>query len=116
MPRSALEMLMRSFALLALTLVLVACETVQTTQPGAVGVNRKQTMLVSDQEITQAAAQEYRKVIAAAQAKGTLDRNGSHVQRVRTVLGRLIPQTSAFRTDAPKWAWEIHVVQEAQLN
>jgi predicted Zn-dependent protease len=107
---------MRTFALLALTLLLAACETVQTTQPGMVGVNRQQTMLVSDQEITQAAAQEYRKVISAAQAKGTLDRNAAHVQRVRNVLARLIPQTSAFRPDAPKWAWEIHVIQDPQLN
>ena len=107
---------MRSFALLAAALLLAACETVQTTQPGMVGVNRQQTMLVSDQEITQAAAQEYRKVIADAQAKGTLDRNASYVQRVRNILARLVPQTSAFRADAPKWAWEIHVIQEAQLN
>src|SRR5215213_5316070 len=80
MPRRAQETVMRSLALLALTLMLAACETVQTTQPGMVGVNRQQTMLVSDQEITQASAQEYRKVIADAQAKGTLDRNASYVQ------------------------------------
>lgn len=107
---------MRTLTLLVVTLVLVACETVQTTQPGVVGVNRQQRMLVSDQEITQAAAQEYRKVISDAQAKGTLDRNASYVQRVRTVLSRLIPQTSAFRADAPRWAWESHVIQDAQLN
>lgn len=107
---------MRKFALLMVTLALAACETVQTTQPGVVGVNRQQTMLVSDQEITQAAAQEYRKTISDAQAKGTLDRNASYVQRVRSILARLIPQTASFRSDAPKWAWEIHVIQEAQLN
>jgi predicted Zn-dependent protease len=109
-------MLMRSFVLLALSLVLVACESVQTTQPGTVGIDRKQSMLVSAQEITQAAAQEYSKVITEAKIKGTLDRNATHVQRVRNILARLVPQTSAFRADAPKWAWEIHVIQDAQLN
>ena len=62
---------MRTLAILSLSLMLAACETVQTTQPGAVGIERQQTMMVSDQEIKQAAAQEYRKVIAEAQAKGT---------------------------------------------
>jgi predicted Zn-dependent protease len=107
---------MRNFIAVALTLALAACETVQTTQPGAVGINRSQTMMVSSQEITQAAAQEYRKVIADAQAKGTLDRNAQLVQRVRAVAARLIPQTKAFRSDAPGWAWETHVIQDAQLN
>lgn len=110
---------MRYFTLIVLTagaLVLTACETVQTTQPGTVGVSRQQTMLVSDQEITQAAAQEYRKVIADAQAKGKLDRNAQQLQRVRAIMNRLIGQTSAFRPDAQKWAWEIHVIEDAQLN
>ena len=101
---------------LVFALALTACETVQTTTPGAVGIERKQTMLVSDQEISQAAAQEYSKVITAARSKGTLDRNAQHVQRVRTVLSRLVPKTATFRPDAPKWAWEIHVIQDDQLN
>ncbi|MES2561685.1 MAG: M48 family metallopeptidase [Pseudomonadota bacterium] len=103
-------------ALTAITLLTAACETVQTTQPGAVGVDRQQTFVVSDQEIAQAASQEYRKVIADAQAKGKLDRNGAQLQRVRTVMNRLIPHTSTFRPDALKWAWEIHVIDDPQLN
>jgi len=111
-----MEFAMRSFWFVALAFVLTACESVQTTQPGVVGVSRQQTMLVSDQEITQASVGEYRNVLSDAQAKGRLDRNGPYLQRVRTILGRLIPQTSAFRPDAPKWAWEIHVIDDAQLN
>lgn len=107
---------MRIFGSLVLVLALAGCESVATTQPGAVGVDRKQTMMVSSQEIDQAAAGEYRKVIAAAQQKGVLDRNPQHVQRVRTVAQRLIPHTAAFRKDAPGWAWETHVIQENQLN
>lgn len=107
---------MRIVVSLALAILLGACETVATTQPGVVGVSRQQTMLVSNQEITQAATQEYRKVIEQARAKGTLDRNAQLVQRVRNVLGRLIPQTAAFRPDAPGWAWESHVIQDNQLN
>lgn len=107
---------MRIILIFALSVVLTACETVATTQPGVVGVNRQQTMLVSDQEITQAAASEYRKVIGQAQQKGVLDRNPQLVQRVRSVAGRLIQHTAAFRPDAPGWAWETHVIQDNQLN
>lgn len=110
---------MHYFTAIALTigaLTLTACETVQTTQPGAVGVQRQQTMMVSEAEITQAASQEYRKVIAEAQSKGKLDRNSQQLQRARTVMNRLIPQTAAFRPDAVKWPWEIHVIDDAQLN
>lgn len=107
---------MRRLSLFLLIAALAGCETVATTQPGAVGVQRQQTMLVSSAEIDQAAAQEYRKVIAQAQQKGTLDRNASHVNRARTVMSRMIPHTGAFRADAPRWAWEVHVLQENQLN
>jgi predicted Zn-dependent protease len=107
---------MRICLAVALSLVLTACETVSTTEPGAVGVDRKQTMLVSQQEIDQAAVGEYKKVIAQAQQKGVLDRDPQLVQRVKTVASRLIPHTAAFRPDAPKWAWETHVIQDDQLN
>ena len=107
---------MRIVLTLALALLLTACESVETTQPGAVGIDRQQQMMVSSKEIEQAAAQEYRKVIAQAQQKGVLDRNAQQVQRVRAVLNRIIPQTRVFRPDAPGWAWEVHVIQDNQLN
>jgi len=107
---------MRISVALALALTLTACQTVSTTQPGTVGVSRQQTMLVSEKEVEQAAAGEYRKVIAQAQQKGVLDRNPQLVQRVRAVANRLIPHTAAFRPDAPRWAWETHVIEDAQLN
>ena len=107
---------MRTFTVIALAVLLAACETVSTTQPGAVGVERQQRMLVSSEEVNKAAAQEYRKVIADAQAKGVLNRNPQHVQRVRAVAARLIPHTGAFRRDAPQWAWETNVIQDNQLN
>ena len=107
---------MRIVLAVVLIAALAGCETVSTTQPGAVGIERQQTMMVSSAEIDKAAAQEYRKVIAQAQQKGTLDRNASHVNRVRTVMSRIVAQTGAFRPDAARWAWEVHVIQENQLN
>jgi predicted Zn-dependent protease len=102
--------------LIVAVVLLTACESVDTTQPGAVGIERQQRMMVSSKEIDQAAAQEYRKIIAQAQQKGILDRNAQHVQRVRATLNRIIAQTGVFRPDARAWAWEVHVIQDNQLN
>lgn len=107
---------MRTIISLIFAALLAACQTVATTQPGIVGVERQQVMMVSEQEINQAAASEYRKVIGQAQQKGVLDRNPQLVQRVRNIAGRLIPHTAVFRSDAPRWAWETHVIQDNQLN
>jgi predicted Zn-dependent protease len=113
---TATDHAMRILIALIMLAAAAGCETVDTTRPGAVGVERHQRMLVSSQEVDQAAAQEYRKVIAQAQQKGTLDRNAEHVSRVRAVSSRLIPATAAFRPDATRWAWEVHVIQDNQLN
>lgn len=107
---------MRSLLIVALALVLTACETVSTTQPGVVGIERQQRFIVSGDEVNQAAAAEYSKVVAAARQKGTLDRDSTLVNRVRSVASRLIAQTGAFRPDAPRWAWETHVIHDNQLN
>ena len=107
---------MRSLLIVALALGLTACETVSTTQPGVVGIEREQRFMVSGDEVNQAAATEYAKVIAAARQKGVLDRDPVLVNRVRNIASRLIAQTGAFRPDAPRWAWETHVIQDNQLN
>ena len=35
---------------------------------------------------------------------------------VRAIANRLIPQTVAFRPDAPQWKWEVNVIESDQLN
>src|SRR5689334_12327646 len=81
---------MRKLLLVVLIAALGGCETVSTTQPGAVGIERKQTMLVSSQEVNQAAVGEYQKVLAQARQKGVLDRDAALVQRVRNITARLV--------------------------
>ena len=53
-------------ALAALLVFAAGCSTVQTTAPGAVGVDRKQQMLLSSEQIDQAAAQAYAQELAKA--------------------------------------------------
>jgi predicted Zn-dependent protease len=107
----------RHFAVILLAAVgLQACETVSTTQAGAVGVERKQTMLVSAQEVEQGAAQAYAQELGRAREKGQLNADAAQVARVRGIAQRLIRQTGVFRADAPGWQWDINVLATKELN
>lgn len=111
--------MMRMLRVLGLALaatLAVGCQTVQTTNSGAVGVTRGQNMLVSAQEIEQASAQAYGQVLQEAKSKGVLNQDARQVQRVRRIANRLIPHTSAFRPDAVNWQWEVNVITSDQLN
>jgi predicted Zn-dependent protease len=96
--------------------LLAACETVQTTAPGAVGVERKQQMLVSEQTVEQGAQQAYTQELTKAREAKALNANPSLVQRVQTISHRLIEQTPAFRPDALKWDWQVNVQSKDELN
>lgn len=102
------------FAVLALGLA--GCQTVRTTQPGAVGIDRSQTMLVSSNQINDSAKKAYGETMQQAAQKGQLNRDAAQTARVRAVAGRLIGQTGAFRPDAPGWAWEVNVVTSKAVN
>jgi hypothetical protein len=52
-------MFRRVLPVLLVALTSVACQTVQTTHGGAVGVQRSQLMMVSAQEVEQASRQQY---------------------------------------------------------
>jgi predicted Zn-dependent protease len=51
-----------------------------------------------------------------ASGKNALNRDAAQVARVKTIAQRLIPATSVFRPDAPKWAWEVNVISSAEVN
>lgn len=103
-------------ALLGLALATTACQTVQTTQPGALGVSRTQSMAVSRQQIDQASQDAYNKMLAEAQQKGALNRDLAMTQRVQRIAARLIPHTAVFRPDAPGWRWEVNVFSSDDVN
>jgi hypothetical protein len=78
---------------------LPACETVQTTQSGAVGVERKQAMLVSSDQVNNAAVSAYRQTMQSASQKGALNRNPAQVQSERRQLTRSERLVHAGRQD-----------------
>jgi len=99
-----------------LSVGLAGCQTVETTSPGAVGVERKQRMLVSEEEVEQGAVQAYAQEKQKAQTEGKLNSNSTLTSRVRNVAQRLIPGTGVFRADAPNWKWEVNTLTTKELN
>jgi predicted Zn-dependent protease len=113
-PTGALQ---RAIALVFLAAIaLASCETVQTTRPGAVGVDRQQMMFLSSEQVNQSATQAYRQELKKAAAKGALNRNPAQVARVRAIAQRLATASGAFRPDAPRWAWESNVITSKEIN
>ncbi|MFZ3153904.1 M48 family metallopeptidase [Pseudomonas sp.] len=105
-------------ASLALCGLLTACQAVNTTSGGAVGVERKQYMfsMLSSQEVNQMYAQSYQQTLGEASSKGVLDRTSNNAKRLRAVANRLIPQAPLFRPDAAQWQWEVNLIKSPELN
>lgn len=97
---------------------LCGCQTVQTTQSGVVGIDRKQSMssLVSSADMDRSATEAYGKLMSDARKKNQLNGDPAQVERVRRIARRLIPSTAAFRADAPGWDWEINVITSQEVN
>jgi predicted Zn-dependent protease len=108
---------MRSMIIGAAALaVLAGCQTADTTKSSAVGVERKQRFLVSAEQVNASAEQAYQEVLASAKKQNALDTDAATAQRVKTIVGRLIPATGALRPDAPGWKWETHVLSSKEVN
>jgi len=98
--------------------VAVACATVQTTAPGTVGVDRKQTVspLVNRDALNKQAASQYRQVVSTAEQKNALNIDHHQTERVRRIAARLTPTVAAFRPDAVGWRWEVNVLTSKEVN
>jgi Zn-dependent protease with chaperone function len=97
-------------------LILTGCAYSSTTQKGSVGVDRKQFLLVSSQEMKQSAEKAYREVIQKAKKEGKLNQNKKDTQRIKTIAKKLIAQTPVFRADAINWKWEANLITSKELN
>ncbi|MNF70708.1 Metalloprotease LoiP precursor [compost metagenome] len=103
---------------LSVALLLVGCQSVNTTSGGAVGIERKQYMfsMLSAQEVDQMYAQSYQKTVGEASNKGVLDKTSNEAQRVQLIADRLIAQAPTFRPDAAQWKWEVNLIKSDELN
>lgn len=106
----------RPLLIAVLAIAAAACQTVQTTNPGAVGVQRKQHMLVSEQEVEKGAQVAYQQELDKAKQKGALNPDPQTYKRIQTIANRLIPQATTFRPDAGQWKWEVNVQKTDDVN
>lgn len=97
---------------------LSACQAVNTTQGGAVGVDRKQYMfsMVSTEQVNQQYAQAYQQTVQKAASEGVLERGTADSRRLNAIAQRLIAQAPVFRADAAQWQWEVNLVDSPELN
>jgi predicted Zn-dependent protease len=96
--------------------LLVSSGCASTTQSGVVGANRSQFLLVSSDTVVKESATAYQQVVTQAKTKSTLNQDPKQAERVRRIAARLIPQTTVFRPDAPKWHWEVNVLRSDEVN
>ncbi|MEE9221847.1 MAG: M48 family metalloprotease, partial [Nitrosomonadaceae bacterium] len=110
--------MLKKLLILLMLATLTACQTVNTTSSGRVGVNRTQWMFsgLSERQVQASAATAYQQEIAKAKQQGVLNKDKKQYARVRSIANRLIPHTVVFRPDALSWAWEVNVQNNDQLN
>lgn len=92
------------------------CAYSSSTNSGAVGIDRKQFMILSASKMKQGANQAYSQILAKAKKDGLLNKDKKMLKRIRTIANRLIPQVKVFRKDALKWDWKVNLITSKQLN
>ena len=98
----------------AASLGLNSCAT--TTKDSVSGVKRSQFMLLPSSSVDKMSSQAYAQTLGEAKKKNTLNADPAMVTRVRGISNKLIAQVGVFRPDAAKWAWEVNVEKNDQLN
>jgi predicted Zn-dependent protease len=92
------------------------CQTVQTTAPGVLDVDREQRFPMSAEQMRSAASQAYAQQLSAARSRGILNEDSHLTARVRRIAQRLVRQTGAFRDDAAAWDWQVNTLETDELN
>lgn len=107
---------MRIFSTLALISAITLSGCTSSTMNSATGVDRKQLLLISSDEINQMSAQSYQQTLNQARAQGVLNPNAAQLQRVQRIANRLIPQVNVYRPDARNWNWQVNTLKSNELN
>ena len=82
-----------------------------------VGPSSNLRMLIPAEQLENAATQQYSQLLADANAKGALAQTSdSQLKRLRSIAGRLVPQTAQWNDRARQWQWEVNLLNSKQLN
>jgi len=91
--------------LLALTLLVTACQTAPVT-------GRKQLMLVPESQAIQASTQAYAEVLAPIKKQGKLNDDPAMKARVDKITARLVAQAIKYRPETQSWDWQVAVIDD----
>ncbi len=108
MKHNSLILLMTSAILLS------GCAT--TTNNSVSGVERSQFLMLPASSVVAMSGQAYNETLEKAKTEKTLNTDPAMLKRITTISNRLIAQVGIFRSDAPKWAWQVNVEKNEQLN
>tara|TARA_R110002049_G_scaffold111854_7_gene261191 strand:+ start:3423 stop:4235 length:813 start_codon:yes stop_codon:yes gene_type:complete len=108
MKKISLILLITSASLIA------GCAT--TTNNSFSGVERTQFLMLPSGSVDAMSGQAYNETLEKAKTEKTLNTDAAMLKRVTTISNKLIAQVGIFRSDAPKWAWEVNVEKNDQLN
>ncbi len=82
-----------------------------------VGKRSQFRKLVSADEIEQAAAEQYAKVLSDARAQKALaPDNHAQLRRLRAIAQRIIPHTASWNDRARSWRWEVNLIASKDVN
>lgn len=95
---------------------LLGCSYSSVTKSGIVGADRKQLMLLSENDMQNGAKEAYSSILSNAKKKKILNTDKKMVNKLRLIAKRLIKQTAIYRKDALSWKWEVNLIKEDQLN
>lgn len=102
--------------LIAVLAVFLFSGCASTTKGGAIGADRSQFMIVSEQTMDQNAKLAYQQTINKAKSVHALNTNPSQTKQVREISKNLIKQVGFFREDAINWDWQINVIKSDEVN
>ena len=82
-----------------------------------VGPKSRLALLVSEDQIEQAAAQQYVEMRSqAAQQNALAPEGNAQLLRLRAIAQRLIPYTYEWNERARQWRWEVNLIGSKQIN
>ena len=112
-----LKQLAVAMAMIA-TLGTAQAQQEQVVQDGiAVKPLSRVRVLVPEEQMNEAAAQQYQAMISEASQKGALvPATHPQVKRLRGVAQRIIPHTPRWNASAKKWNWQVNLFDQPQVN
>lgn len=73
--------------------------------------------IVSEEQVDQAAQQQYVEMMGQAQKQGVLaPANDPQLKRLRGIAQRLIPHSTRWNQSASTWQWQVNLIQSPQVN